>query len=325
MATSSHRSLAIRARKKTIQSSVARSVLALLVIVLCSASGAAAARSTAHPGLVSRLAPSATEPTFAPVPSSVPAAIAGRGYQEVFRDDFDKLDRSVWDDHIWYDETPAAAWTGFQTVESGVLHLRTRRDFLWGPDPSNNWPINTVTTQSSGISFTQGYFEARIKWTGAQGAWPGFWLFSYRHASNTSWPSLNPLCADNGLPEALCYSAELDVFEGQGAEPNIFYGTIHRNSSNDYGVDDVQNDNNAQPQAVDLSADYHRYGMLWTDSTITWYLDDEPLMTAPVYDSTNQPMYLLLQMWVGGWSGAPDESSPGLLETQVDYVDVWQK
>jgi hypothetical protein len=44
-----------------------------------------------------------------------------------------------------------------------------------------------------------------------------------------------------------------------------------------------------------------------------------------VYDSTNQPMFLLLQMWVGGWSGDPDVSTPNVLETQVDYVSVWQK
>jgi beta-glucanase (GH16 family) len=300
-------------------------VLALLVGVLCSGSAGPAAGTSSKPRLAPRPAISASEPTFAPVPARVPVPIAGEGYHEVFRDDFDKLDRSVWDDHIWYDDPPDPAWTGFQTVGSGVLHLRTSRDFHWGPEASNNWPINTVTTQSSGLTFTQGYFEARMKWTGAQGAWPGFWLISYRHATNASWPSVNPYCADNDLAAALCYSAELDVFEGQGAEPNVFYGTIHRNSSNDYGVDDVQNDNNAQRQTVDLSADFHRYGMLWTDSSVTWYLDDEPLMTAPVYDSTNQPMFLLLQMWVGGWSGDPDASTPDVLQTQVDYVDVWQK
>ena len=42
--------------------------------------------------------------------------------------------------------------------------------------------------------------------------------------------------------------------------------------------------------------------MLWTASQITWYLDGRALMSAPTYDSTNQPMYLLLQMWVGGWT-----------------------
>ncbi len=260
-----------------------------------------------------------------PPPGDEPAPIAGLGYQQVFRDDFDTLDRSVWDDHIWYDEPPKSSWTGYQSAENGTLHLRTRRNWYWGSGSSDNWPINTVTTQSSGLTFTQGYFEARMKWTGARGAWPGFWLFSYRHATNDFWPSINPYCANHGLPKALCYSAELDVFEGQGSESNVFYGTIHRNSSGDYGVSDDQNGNNYQDQPSDIAADWHRYGMLWTASQITWYLDGKKLMSAPTYDSTNQPMFLLLQMWVGGWTGDPNSSTPDLLETQVDYVDVWQK
>jgi beta-glucanase (GH16 family) len=267
----------------------------------------------------------ANAPPPPPAPGGEPDAIAGLGYHQAFRDDFSTLDRSVWDSHIWYDDPPRSAWSGFQSAEDGVLHLRTSRNWFWGTGSSDNWPINTVTTQSSGLTFTQGYFEARMKWTGARGAWPAFWLFSYRHATNDFWPSINPFCANNGLPKALCYSAELDVFEGQGAEPNVFYGTIHRNSSGDYGLGDTQNGNNYQDQPADIAADWHTYGMLWTASQITWYLDGRPLMSSGTYDSTNQPMYLLLQMWVGGWMGDPISSTPNVLETQVDYVDVWQK
>ena len=228
----------------------------------------------------------------------------------------------MWDDHIWYDGAPNAAWSGFQTVENGVLHLRTSRNFTY---PGGSWPRNTVTTLSSGRTFTQGYFEARMKWTAAPGAWPGFWLMSYRHATNPSYPSVNPFCAQNALPTALCWSAELDVFEGQGSEPHVFYGTLHRNSSNTYGVPDSQNANNSADVAPDLGADWHTYGVLWTSSQVSWYLDGQLLMSAPTYDSTNQPMFLLLQMWTGGWTQNPGPSTPDVLETQVDYVSVWQR
>jgi beta-glucanase (GH16 family) len=276
----------------------------------------------ADPGCTDASDTDETDPVVTPV-TTEPAAVAGLGYHQAFRDDFDRLDRSVWDNHIWYDETPLSAWTDFQTVENGILHLRTRRQ--WVGSIGAPYPYNTITTQSSGLTFTEGYFEARMKWTGARGAWPGFWLFSYRHATNDFWPSVNPYCANNGLPKALCYSAELDVFEGQGAEPNVFYGTIHRNSCGCYGLGDSQNGNNYQLQSFNIAADWHTYGLLWTASKVTWYLDGQPLMSAPTYDSTNQPMFLLLQMWTGGWTGDPNFSTPDLLETQVDYVDVWQK
>ena len=36
-------------------------------------------------------------------------------------------------------------------------------------------------------------------------------------------------------------------------------------------------------------------------------------------------MFLLLQMWTGGWTSDPGPSTPDVLETQVDYVSVWQR
>jgi serralysin len=148
---------------------------------------------------------------------------------------------------------------------------------------------------------------------------------SWRHATNPAYPSINPFCALNGLVPALCYAAELDVFEGQGAEPRAFYGTSHRNSCGCYGVGDQQNANNWRDSGIDLTADFHTYGMLWTATQITWYLDGRVMTSTPVYDSTNQPMFLLLQMYTGGWTGGPDSTTPATIETQVDYVQVWQK
>jgi glycosyl hydrolase family 16 len=251
-----------------------------------------------------------------------PAPIAGKGYREVFRDGFTRLNRHVWDNHIWYDDRPSRAWKGFQAVEHGVLHLRTSRSYTYS---GGRWPINTVTSESSGRLFRYGYFEARMRWTVGRGAWPGFWLLSYRHAANPAWPHVNPYCAKHGLPVARCYSAELDVFEGQGSDPRDFYGTVHRNSCNCYGVQDTQNADNSRRVDSALGKSWHTYSVLWTPTRITWYLDRHRLFSAADYDSTSQPMFLLLQMWVGGWTKDPDPSTPDPLDTQVDYVSVWQR
>jgi beta-glucanase (GH16 family) len=273
--------------------------------------------------------------------ADTPAPIAGQGYKEVFADEFDSLDRKVWDDHIWYDETPHADWAPFQTVTDGVLHLQTSKSYTYThtvcddtttpptcADQVGDYPGDTITTMSSGKTFTRGYFEARMKWSGGNGSWPGFWLYSERHANNDpNWPNLNPVCASNSLPLPECYSGELDVFEGQGSEPNVFYGTQHRNSCNCYGVADDQNDPNSVDTGIDLTAGFHTYAVEWTASQITWYLDGQPTRITPVapYDSLNQPMFLLLQMWSGGWTADPDNTTPETIETQVDWVRVWQK
>ena len=65
--------------------------------------------------------------------------------------------------------------------------------------------------------------------------------------------------------------------------------------------------------------------MLWTPTLVSWYLDGRLLMSTVPHDSLDQPMFLMLQMWTGGWTYSPDASSPDVLETQVDHVQVWQR
>jgi beta-glucanase (GH16 family) len=245
-----------------------------------------------------------------------PGPIAGKGYHLAWHEPFNHFRRHVWTRKIWYDDPPPrhAVYT-----RHGVLHLVSRRS-------QGYRGINVTTLKSH--SFRRGYFEARMRWTKGQGAWPAFWLLSTRHAKNSSaWPDVNPYCANNGLPEAQCYAAELDVFEGQGSEPRVFYGTLHRNSCGCYGVDDDANyNNNYHPQRKNLTTRFHLYAALWTESRVTWYLDGKKLMSTSTYDSTDQPMFLILQMLAtGAWTGDPDSSTPNALHTEVDWVKVWRK
>lgn len=236
-----------------------------------------------------------------------PAPIAGQGYMLSFSEQFDSFSGGTWGQGIWYD--PGSPANSIY-VQDGILHLVSRR--------SQGYPDVTVTTEGGAnpLTFKQGYFEARMRWTKGPGAWPAFWLLSYAHATNLLFP--NPAC-----PNPYCLSAELDVFEGQGTEPSVFYGTVHRNSCGCYGVPNEQNANNYRDVNIDLTADFHIYGMKWTATTISWYLDDALLMSAPVYDSTNQLMFLLLQMWIGGWTSGTDSTTPAELHTEVDWVRAW--
>ena len=298
---------------------LSRPLLKLVVTVFAFAAFCASASASVGEG------PSARGTDRVALAARAPGPIAGKGYHLVWQDRFKHLRKKVWTQRIWYDDPPQRNWRKFQYVRHGVLHLRTGRSYAATCTTcSGEWPINTITTLKS-RAFRQGYFEARMRWTKGAGAWPGFWLLSKRHAKNPAWPNINPYCAKNGLPSALCLSGEVDVFEGQGTEPHVFYGTVHRNSSGDYGVVDDQNGNNYHPVGKNLTTRFHRYGALWTDSQITWYLDGRKLMSAPTFSSTDQPMFLLLQMWIGGWTEDPNSSTPDILQTQVDWVKVWQR
>jgi hypothetical protein len=234
-----------------------------------------------------------------------PGPISGQGYHQAFRDDFNTLDRNVWDYCIWYDcdapeNMPAWASTR-QVVSNGILHLKAYKPYEY---------VNTITTQTSGKTFQYGYFETRMKWPAGHGSWPGFWLYSYQHANDSN------ACTTQ--------AGEIDVMEGQGSEPNAWYGTVHSNT-NGCSPSDNQNDNNWQDAHVDLTQGFHTYAVLWTSTTVTWYLDGVKTHSAPTYATDNQPMFLLLQEWTGGWTYDPDATTPDPLDNQIDYVTVWQK
>ena len=251
----------------------------------------------ADPGCVSV---SDTDETDAPAPppGNAPPPIAGQGYSKVWGDEFSTLDPPSWGGIWWNPTAPANSIY----VQNGILNLVSRR--------SQGYPDITLSTESSTSSgrWKQGYFEARMKWTKGPGAWPGFWLMGYAHSQGIDCPPL---------------ISELDVFEGQGTEPGTFYGTLHRNTNSGCGVPDETND--GWHNVADMTTAFHTYSALWTLTEIKWYLDDVLVGTAPVYDSTNQEMFLLLQMWIGGWTSDPTSATPDELRTEVDWVHVWQK
>jgi hypothetical protein len=247
--------------------------------------------------------------------STVPAPATG--LTAVFTDCFNTLDRTTWCSHQWYEPTPPL---DSQSVDAnGILHL-TKRDF-------EGWQDTTMSTEPCGQanphSYQYGYFEARMKYDAVKGNGPAFWLFSTRHATNPNWPSVNSYCSTHGLPVAQCYSAELDVFEGYGGNPDVFTGTLHRNSCGCYGVADTQTSNNWQPMGFDMSQ-WHTVAARWTATQITWYVDGVAVMSDPPYDSTPQPMHVLLYNWDTPWQGSNTPNSAAVEDVQVDWVRVWQ-
>lgn len=235
-----------------------------------------------------------------------PNPIAGQGFDYVFGDEFTIFDPGVWSRSIWYE--PAAPRTDVY-VKDGVLHLRSRR--------VDGYPMRQTTTRLSASktrSFRRGYFEARMRWTSGKGAWPAFWLFSTNWANTAHCPPL---------------VSELDIFEGLGTVPTKHLGTLHRNTSHPgpcSEIPDTINSNAATGDSgVDLTADFHVYAALWSRTEVIWFLDGRELKRWPLYDSTDQDMFLLFQInaWEGAWG--VDSTTPAELYTDVDWVRVWQQ
>jgi hypothetical protein len=257
-------------------------------------------------------------------PTSPPGPVAGQGYTLRFSDCFGTLSRSVWCWNQWWEPRPPL---GTQYVANGVLHLVRRR-----ADGYQNVTVSTEPCeQANPKSFQYGYMEARMRYDTVRGNGPAFWMLSTRHATNPNFPNIHPDCAD-AAPDAPCLTSELDIFEGFGniqyggsRTDDFFSGALHRNTGEFYGQPNqfrfVQ-----RGTGLDLSQ-WHTYAALWTDSTVSYYIDGQLQGSVNTFDSTRQPMHLLLYNWNTDWEdeNMPNASTPDLLDVSVDWVRVWQQ
>ncbi len=126
------------------------------------------------------------------------------------------------------------------------------------------------------------------------GDFPAFWLLPASVA--------NPL------------DRELDVMEQVGD------GSTH--SAAHYALDGAKAHTGFANYMGDTSG-FHTYGMLWTATQIAWYVDGVEVSSMATPADLNQPMYLLVNLGVGGaWAGAPDANmAPQTMK--VDYIRAY--
>ncbi len=191
---------------------------------------------------------------------------------------------------------------------AGTLRLRAqKRDMVGWNGQTFHYTSGMVSTggidgqQAPSFSYTYGYAEARVKVPKGQGFWPAFWA----------------------LPITFAWPPEIDVMEILGQSSSINNMVYHWTSASNPG-DHSQLSTWSGP---DFSAGYHVFGTDWTPTAIVWYVDGvERARYSQAANIYNQPMYLLLNLAVGGdWPGAPDASTPFPSYFDIDYVRVWQR
>ena len=179
------------------------------------------------------------------------------------------------------------------SLSNGILNITASK----APAGSNPYGLpytsGLITTDGS-YSQTYGYFEVSAKLPAGAGLWPAFWM----------------------LPVAVHDNTELDVFEMLGSSPSTIYSSTHGPTG---GV-------SQQLSVPDTSTAFHTYGVDWEPSTVTFYMDGAKVASTPTPASMNQPMYMLLNLAVGGstsWPGAPNAATAFPSTMQIDYVRAY--
>ncbi|MGI8568373.1 MAG: glycoside hydrolase family 16 protein [Methylocella sp.] len=204
------------------------------------------------------------------------------------------------------------------TIKNGFLRIRSQYDPNYA-DPNGygrHWYSGLLasafpdgTTNAPGLA--NGYYEARILVPNAAtsdksksgGTWPAFWMMDLHDFRKRATGSL-----------------EVDITEEYGHDPYYTQSGIvaYRTATGGGWI------YHAHP-GPDLTCDFHRHGLLVTDTAVTYYFDDQPIGSAARPALQNNPpvdWFLMLDLAMGsGWPVNPPPA--GYFDMWIDYVKYY--
>ena len=149
-----------------------------------------------------------------------------------------------------------------------------------------------------GFAQLYGYFEIRTQLPDGPGVWPAFWLVGTDKQRS---------------------SAEIDVFEYYGAFPDGFHSVEH---IWEQGTDRLHLDHITHAEPNFFSSRFNTFGVLIDPDHTRFYLNREQVWDTPTPPEYRQPMYILLNLALGGGWPIAELKSPAVM--RVDYVKVWK-
>lgn len=195
-------------------------------------------------------------------------------------------------------------------LEQGDLNLIAVRRSV---KPHFPWTSGMVTSggpfesgrPQPAFAFRYGYAEIRARLPKGKGFWPAFWTLP----ANGAWPP------------------EIDVMEWQGAQPHrdymtVHFSTPHRKNDSIQGIFDGPN----------FAEGFHVYAIDWQPARLTWYVDGVARLTvtARAIEARggrfpSKPMYVLMNLAVGGWVSPPNKHTPSPAAMKIDYIRIWNR
>lgn len=230
------------------------------------------------------------------------------------------INDAIWSDRTWWNGLLGGQTQRYSrknlVLENGILRFKTEK--RRGPQyddpglPEREYTTGHLITYGK---WTQcyGYFEARMKLPTARGLWPAFWMMPDRgpNAGPEGWKRED---TRNG-------GMEIDILEhltewGPG-RANIAahwdgYDTDHKQWGD------------ANVYYGPTPDGWHTWGLLWEPKKLTWYCDGIKKGELVSDRIGSVPVYLILNVQMGGWAtkDVDDANLPDAL--LVDYVRAWQ-
>lgn len=266
----------------------ARPVLraAALAIGLSAGIGACAAE---EPGGVAR---SIDEPI-----ASAPAP-GGDDYVLVFSDEFDvdgALDPAKWTARrreVHQKQTLNSARPEMVRASGGSLRMSAK------PTPEDpRYPYTAGYIDTDGLfAQTYGRVEFRMRGQYAPGLWYAIWARPWTNAV----PEIDVEFLAANVTQAW-FVNHWDVPPAPADERRSFV-TV---------------------QGVDIT-EFHTYAIVWTPEHVEWQLDGKTFKHVTGRGVPHEPMFWIMNSWVGGWAGDPSPSTIFPAEFEVDWFRVYR-
>lgn len=179
------------------------------------------------------------------------------------------------------------------TIENSVLALNAKPTPQELLDTVRMPYLSGMINSYDAFQVRYGYIEATAEIPAGKGLWPAFWL-----------RSVDP-----------SHRVEIDIVEMLGQTPGAYNGTVHT-PTHQYNV--------ARVKLPDLSQGMHRFGVDWQEDMTTFYVDGMKMGSIATPDALDSPMYMVANLAIGGWAGAPDSKTPWPADFRIDSIKVWQ-
>jgi len=245
-----------------------------------------------------------------------PPDTASEDWRLVFSDDFDgsALDPAKWHTCYWWDDDGCTISSNAElewyqpdqvTVGDGVLTLRAEPRPIDASDGESYPYVSGMVSSgrdSSDVgppprfSFQYGFVEARVSVPDGTGLWPAIWMLPITHESKP----------------------EIDILEVY-ADPGVAKMRLHW-----LDTDGERQQAREEAEVEDLHAGFHTFGLEWTPEGLRWFIDGAEVWRTDDF-VPEEPMYLLMNLAVGGNSpGPPNPSTVFPADFVVDWLRVWQ-
>ncbi len=169
--------------------------------------------------------------------------------------------------------------------------------------------LSGIITSYNSFRFKYGRVEARARMPAGRGLWSAFWLLNAYYKQDQ--------------PE----DPEIDIIEAIGDQVTTANHAYHyRTDADGSGFYNQQSSTEMRAEISDFSQNFHTYRVDWEEGRIVWYVDDVETGRVEGDQVSDEQMYLLANLAVGGaFPGPADNTTPFPARFEIDYIRVYQR